>query len=118
MSARVKKLVIVSGIACLAALVSLPFVLTTEYLRSSSPDHRFYAVATYPIWQRFVPMMPGQSGDKAGYITVYTADGRSCGRTPVEMVSSIGDLSWSADRAEIRLVAEWDLLRYRVQRIQ
>ena len=118
MFTRKKKILILSAIACLLVLTLLPFVLTGQYSRVSSPDGRFYAVATFPIWQRYVPMMTGQSADKSGYITIYTADGRSCGRTSVEMVSFIQDLEWSTGRAEIRLVAEWDLLQRRVHRLQ
>lgn len=118
MFARKKKILISSAIASLIVLALLPFVLTGQYSRVSSPDGRFYAVATFPIWQRYVPMMAGQSGDKSGYITIYTAEGHSCGRTPVDMVSFIGDLKWSTHRAEIRLVAEWDLSQRRVHRLQ
>ena len=28
-------------------------------------------------------MGPGQAGDKSGHVTIYTAEGRSCGRAPV-----------------------------------
>ena|SRR3989442_2744055 len=118
MFTRKKKILILSVIICLAVLAMLPFVLTGEYSRVRSPDGRFYAIATFPIWERYYPMMPGQSGDKSGYVTIYTADGHSCGRTSVDMVSSIRDLEWRSDRAEIRLVAEWDLTRNRVHRLQ
>lgn len=118
MSTRKKKIVMASALACFVALASLPFFLTGEYSRVASPNGRFYAVATFPIWQRYVPMMPGQAGDKSGCVTVYTADGRSCGRAPVAMISFIRELEWSTDHAEIRLVAEWDLSKRRVHRLQ
>jgi hypothetical protein len=117
MIARNKKIALGSALA-LVPLLSLPFVLTGEYSRVSSPDGSFYAVATFPIWQRYILMMPGQSGDKSGSVAVYTADGRSCGRVPVEMVSFIRGLEWSANGAEIPLVAEWDLSKCRVHRLQ
>jgi hypothetical protein len=118
MVTRNKKIALGSALTCLVALLSLPFVLTGEYSRVSSPDGRFYAVATFPIWQRYVPMLPGQSGDKSGCMALYTADGRSCGRVPVEMVSFIRDLEWGTNRAEIPLVAEWDLSKGRAYRCQ
>ncbi len=118
MFTRRRTIVALSTIACLVAMVLLPFVLTSQYARVTSPDGRFYAVASFPMWQSYVPMMPGQSGDKPGYITIYTADGRSCGRTAVEMVSFIRDLEWGTGRAEIRLVAAWDLSQRRVHRWQ
>ncbi len=113
-----KKIVMASALACLAALASLPFVLTGEYSRVTSPDGRFYALATYPIWQSFVPMAPGSSGDRSGSITVYTAGGSFCGRAPVDMVRFIQDLEWTTNHAEIRLVADWDLSKRRVQRFR
>ncbi len=118
MFTRKKKILILSAIVSLIVLTLLPFVLTGQYSCVSSPDTHFYAVATFPIWKRYVPMMPGQSGDKSGYITIYTAEGHSCGRTPVDMVSYIRNLEWSPDRAELRHVAEWDLLQRRVHRLQ
>ena len=63
-------------------------------------------------------MGPGQAGDKSGHVTIYTAEGRSCGRAPVEMVSFIRDLEWTGDRAEIRVVAEWDLEHRHAHRLQ
>src|SRR5260370_30348764 len=118
MFTRKKKILILSVIFCLAVLAMLPFVVTGDYSRVSSPDGHFYAIATFPIWQRYYPMMPGQSGDKQGYLTIYTGDGHSCGRNPVDMVSFIRDLEWSSNRAEIPLVAEWDLSQRRVHRLQ
>ena len=115
---RKKKIVMASALACFVGSASLPFVLTREYSRVTSPDGRFYAVATFPIWQSFVPTMPGGSGDKSGSVTVYTAGGISCGRAPVEMVWFIQDMEWTTNHAEIRLVAEWDLSKRRVHRFQ
>ena len=105
-----------TAFGCLAALAVLAFVFTEEVSRVSSPDGRFYAVVTRPIWERYAFTTPGHSSDASGYITIYTADGRSCGGVSVEMISLIQDLKWSADHAEIRLVAEWDLVQHRVKR--
>jgi hypothetical protein len=110
------KLKVAGCVTLILALASLPFVLTAEYRRVTSPDGRFYAVATYPIWQAYVPMSPGSSGDKSGYIAVYTRDGKSCGRVSVEMVWFIQDIQWGVSTAEVPLVADWDLVRRKVQR--
>ena len=118
MFTRKRMILTLTAISFLIAVVLLPFVLTSQYSRVTSPDGRFYAVATFPIWQSYVPVMPGQSGDKSGRITIYSADGRSCGSTPIEMVSFIRDLEWGEDRAQIRLVAEWDLAHRRVHKLQ
>lgn len=116
---RKQKLAIAAPtIVILGTVGSLPFVMTEEYSRVSSPDRRFYAVASCPIWQQYVPMAPGGAGDKSGYVTVYTREGKSCGRTPVEMVWMIQDLKWSGDNAELRLVANWDLAKQTVERFR
>ena len=95
-------------------LLALPLVLAGEYIRVTSPDGRFHAVAIYPMWRALIPMMPGQGGDKPGQVEVVSAAGASCGRVAVERVSAIQGLEWHGDRAEIRLVAEWDLANCRV----
>src|SRR5689334_15534445 len=94
-----QKLGIATAILTLGTLASLPFVITAESRRVTSPDGRFYAVATCPIWQYYVPMSPGSGGDKSGYVTVFTREGKSCGRVPVDMVWMIQDIKWSATTA-------------------
>ena len=113
---RKRKLTIAGFIILLLAVIaSIPFLVTAEYRRVTSPDGKFYAVATCPIWQYFVPMPPGGAGDKSGYVTVYTRDGKSCGRVPVEMVWYIQDMKWNTTSAELPLIAEWDLIKQTVQ---
>jgi hypothetical protein len=60
-----------------------------------------------------IPVMPGQSGDHPGRITIYTKDGRSCGSAPVEMVWMTHNLRWdlAGKPREVLLVAraKWDL---------
>lgn len=77
------RLLALAIVAAVIAVLSLPFVIRAEHQRVSSPDGRFHAVATYPIWQRYVGMMPGSSGDKYGSITLYTQSGRRCGSVHV-----------------------------------
>jgi hypothetical protein len=110
--------VILIVVVATAALLLTTLFLPVQYGRVDSPDHRFYAVATFPGWQGYIPAGPGQAGDKSGHVTVYTADGYSCGRAPVDMVSFISDLKWSRDRAEIPVVAEWDLAHRRVHKLR
>jgi hypothetical protein len=80
-----------------------------EYQRVVSPDGKFTAIATAPLWAVFVPMMPGGSGDKPGRIEIIGDDGRGYGSVEVEMVQSIGDLEWTPDTASIPLVYDWEL---------
>ena len=89
-----------------------------EYLRVTSPDGRFHAVAEYRRYEALVPMFPGGGGDKPGFVTVYTREGASCGRVAVPMVQGIHELQWGPGAAEIRLLARWDLARCSVAPLQ
>ena len=91
---------------------------TSEYQRITSPDGRFYAVAEYRSYLSFVPMSPGNSSDKPGFVAIYTRDGLSCGRAFLPMLQFLSDLQWHANAAEIRLVAEWDLSQRTVHQMQ
>jgi hypothetical protein len=103
------------GLTAAIALASLPFVLMQQYSRVTSPDKHFFAIATFPLWQTVLPLTPGSAGDKSGFITIFTAEGHSCGQTAVDMVSFIQDLQWTASTGTIPMVGEWNLLRCRLQ---
>ena len=82
---------------------------TEEYARVSSPDGRFYAVATSRVYQACVPRMPGGGGDKPGTIEVFRQDGVSCGRAEVSMVNELTSIRWDADEASLPSEAVWRL---------
>lgn len=103
---RIYRKFIFVAIATAAAFL---FTISTEYQRSISPDKAHYAVASKPAWTSYIPAMPGQGGDSAGVITLYTAAGQACGEIPVDMVSSIHGLIWKKNRAELPFIAIWDL---------
>jgi hypothetical protein len=96
-------LVVVVGAALFAGL------RTEEYARVTSPDGRFYAVATYRAYQACVPRMPGGGGDKPGFIEVFRRDGVSCGRADVVMVNELTSIRWDADEASLPVEAVWSL---------
>jgi hypothetical protein len=101
--------------ACAASIVaiSLAFIPVVPVRRAESPDGAFEAVARTAPVHLLIPVMPGQSGDHAGRITIYTKGGRSCGSAPVEMVWMIQDLRWDLARkpreASLVALATWDL---------
>jgi hypothetical protein len=113
-----KKLSRRGGLAVLVLFAAFAFVAalraTTELQRLPSPDGRFTAVTEYYTWRSLLPMTPGSSSDRPGFVTIYSSDGHSLGRAPVPMLQLAHDLRWEADAAEIRLVAHWDLSRGRV----
>jgi hypothetical protein len=105
-------LVLVLAIGAFALLAVLAFLPLHPVGEAKSPDGAFLAVVKAPIIYRYLSVMPGQSGDRPGAITIYR-EGRSCGSAPVDMVSMIDDLRWELSRSprEVSLVAaaRWDL---------
>ena len=112
---------LLTGIGAVAAsMVIALFSPVSEHWRATSPDGEFVAIAhTQPIYS-FIAVMPGQGSDKPGRVTVYRGN-QSCGSAWVPMVSFVYDLRWELDtkprRAEIRLVATWNLEDCSVERI-
>jgi hypothetical protein len=80
--------------AVLTIVISIAFIPLVPVRRTGSPDGAFEAVATTARINLLIPVMPGQSGDHPGRITIYTKNGRSCGSAPVAMVWMIQDLRW------------------------
>lgn len=89
-------------------LVSFALLHESKREPQISPDGRFYAVVSSRTWRSFVPAMPGGGSDKPGFVTVYTRDGRSCGRKAVPMVWA-GGIAWLGRYAETETLQRWDL---------
>jgi hypothetical protein len=107
------RVILLAAFAASAAAVSLAFIPFVAVRRAASPDGAFEAVARTALVNLLIPVMPGQSGDRAGRVTIYRRDGRSCGSAPVEMVWMIHDLHWALAgkprEASLVAVATWDL---------
>jgi hypothetical protein len=114
-------LVLLAGIAAVAGSMVVPlYAPIDEHWRTQSPDGAFTAVVhTQPIYS-LIGVMPGQGSDKPGRVTVYRGN-QSCGSAWVPMVWIANRLRWEADtrprRAEIRLVATWNLDDCTVERV-
>jgi hypothetical protein len=114
-------LMLLTGIGAVAASMAIAlFSPVSEHGRARSPDGEFVAIAhTQPIYS-FIGAMPGQGSDKPGRVTVYRGN-QSCGSAWVPMMSFIYDLRWDVDtkprRAEIRLVATWNLDDCSIERV-
>lgn len=102
-------------IGCLIILVGIGVVILLfqedEYLRVTSPDGKYTAIVTYRRYQALLPMGPGQSSDKPGFIRIEDSSGSNLGKIPLPMVQMAYDLEWTPTGAEIRLVGEWDFSR-------
>ena len=79
----------------------------TMYARHESPDRSHYAEITYYTWQSWIIRMPGQGGDKPGFVEVFSRDGASLGRIPVDLINAV-DIDWTETGAGIRSRGEWD----------
>ena len=107
---QIRVLAFLLAIAAIGALEFLPLHRVGE---AASPDGAFIAVTRISYINWLLPVMPGQSGDHPGRITIYRKDGRSCGSASVDMVWMIDDLRWELSRkpreASIVALATWDL---------
>ena len=99
-------LIVAVLVVCTAAFLAFR---PQEYDRSVSPDGKYVAVAKYHAFRSWIPMMSGSSGDKPGWITLSTQEGRFIGSRNLEMVSFIRDIQWTDHSAEIHLVGAWQL---------
>jgi hypothetical protein len=106
-------LILVLAIGASAAIATLAFMPLDPVRSAESPDGAFIAVATRPHFYALVAVMPGQSGDAPGRITIYRKEGRLCGSVPVDMVWMVQDFRWELSKAprEVSLtaVAAWNL---------
>ncbi|MHA3772164.1 hypothetical protein ACXR0O_11560 [Verrucomicrobiota bacterium sgz303538] len=114
MLTRRSKRILLVGVLMVTAFCAVLILPIREYQRVASPNGHFFAVARSPLWTSLIPIMPGQSGDKPGWVIIYNKEGEFCGRAPVPMVSFIHDLRWSGDEAYIPVVAEWKLSQRKV----
>ena len=106
-----RRICIVAALLVLFIPVFAALTATTEFRRIPSPDGRYYAVVSYRSYLSHIPMSPGSSSDKPGFVTIHSSDGSSFGRAPIPALNSCYDFRWEPDAAEIRLVARWDLSR-------
>ena len=92
-----------------AVLTAVAAFWPQEYQRVYSPDGKHFAAAKFRAYQSWLPIFPGNSGDKSGWIVVSKNDGTRIGEADVDMVWMIQDIIWKPDTAELRLVATWKL---------
>lgn len=102
----VRSLILILG-GILLVLVVLASMHRSIYSQQRSPDGRYSAQVTYKTYLSFLPTMPGQGSDKAGFVEIFDNTGRSMGRMPIPMLQ-MADIRWRADGAEIKLVGQWN----------
>ena len=85
------------GVAGISGIVTKAF-RPREYQRVVSPDGRHVAVAKYRTYESWLSAFPGQSGDKSGWVELWSLEGAKLGKFDLGMVWQIDDLRWDADR--------------------
>lgn len=77
------------------------------YKSFQSKSGAYKVEITYYTWRSFIPVTPGSSGDKPGFVEIFANDGRSMGRIPVAMVNSV-DFTWLPEGAAVKVQGEWN----------
>lgn len=92
-------------------LWGVSFVEVGEYRTVQSPDNKFYATASPDALSAYGFGSPGGSGDKSGWIRIYSKEGLYFGRQRVPMVSMVDDLRWGEGEAFVvsEQNANWQL---------
>lgn len=105
----VRYLVLIFSVILLV-LIFLSSQHRSVYSQQRSPDGRYNAQVSYNTYLSFLPVMPGQSSDKAGFVEIFDNTGRSMGRMPLAMLQ-MADIRWLTNGAEIKLVGHWDFVK-------
>jgi hypothetical protein len=106
---RISLTVLMLTVAIAAALSFLYFV-KCEYQRLESPDGKYCAIVESRLLFCIIPTMPGNSGDKPGFVTIYNSSGGYFGTIPIDMVQHAKDIEWERNGASIILVGEWNFV--------
>jgi hypothetical protein len=95
--------VLVSLIAAAWAVIILP---RSEYYTYESPSGEYKAIFTYRSYLSFIPMPPGSSGDKPGFVKVIDKTGHDYGELPLDMLNT-AEFRWIKYGAKI-FNGEWN----------
>ena len=104
-------------LAFLVYFVVTLFVPVTWGEPRYSPSGEHYMQISSMPYHSFLPAFPGQGSDQPGYVTVFTAAGKRCGRAPVPMVWMAYEFVWQPGEAYIPVVASWNLTSCQMTRL-
>lgn len=114
MNRQAKSLRLITVSCLLLAIIAMAAIYLLqeeEYLRIESPDGQYLAIITSQRYESFLPALPGQSGDRSGFVQIQDKDGRNFGKVRVPMVSMARDIVWTKDDAELKLICRWDFAK-------
>ena len=81
----------------------------TVYAEINHPKGTYKAIVTYRSYLSLLPMSPGSSSDKPGFIRIVDSRGNDLGEIPLPMLQLAGALEWTSEGAQIPALGEWDI---------
>lgn len=91
-------------------LVSLAYIITiprSTYAIVTDPTGQYTAKVTSKMYLSLIPMSPGSSSDKAGFVEIFDSNSHSMGEVPVPMLQ-LANINWHPDGASVDHYGEWD----------
>lgn len=81
----------------------------TTYRTIMEPNGDYTAVVTFKTYLSFLPMSPGSSSDKAGFIEIFDNESNSLGKMPIPMLQ-LASIHWHENGAgaSVKTRGEWD----------
>jgi hypothetical protein len=89
------------------SLLFLAFNHRTISSEASDPTGQYVAKLSYRTFYSFIPMSPGSSSDKPGFVEIFNKNGESMGRVPVPSLQ-LGGVLWKPDGADVQMIGEWN----------
>lgn len=81
-----------------------------EYSRKPDPTGQYESIVSCRHYLSWIPTNPGSGRDKACFVEIRDRNkGVSLGRVPVPTIQ-MAEVEWMTNSANIKLIAEWDLL--------
>lgn len=114
MNQQAKSLRLITISCLLLAIIGIAAIYLLqeeEYLRIESPNGQYLAIITAQRYESLLPALPGQSGDRSGFVQIQDKDGLNFGKVRVPMVSMARDIVWTTDGAELKLICKWDFAK-------
>lgn len=110
-----KTLIIVLSIAIVLSIIIITLITTvvlprTVFKTFKDPTGEYTAIVSYRSYLSHIPMMPGSSSDKPGFIKIIDSSGKNYGEMPLPMLQMVYDMSWTKNGAEVMsgLIGEWN----------
>ncbi len=79
----------------------------TIYSTDVDPTGKYIVKVSYKSYLSLIPMTPGSSSDKSGYVEIFDNYSNSMGEIPIVMLQ-LAHVSWHKNGASIKLKGEWD----------